>query len=374
MHQNPFVVSGYVSPRYFCDRPVETRQLIENVINGNHVALVSARRMGKTGLIRHCFHQSDLSQGYYCFFVDIYPSKSLRDFVFMLSKEIIGALKPRGRKALDGFWTVMKSIQGGINFDPSGNPSFNLQLGDIRYPEATLDELFFYLERADRPCVVAIDEFQQIASYDEDNVEALLRTHVQQCPNASFIFAGSQRHVMGNMFTSPARPFYQSVAMMHLDAIPEDVYVDFACRIFAESQKRIEADAVRHCYGQFSGITWYVQKILNVLYSMTGMGETAHLGMVSEALDRIVDSYDYAYSELLFRLPARQRDLLVALSKADAVGQITSSDFLKESGLPSASSVQSAMKGLLEKDYVTCEGGRYSLYDKFLRLWLKRNY
>jgi len=38
---NPFVVGGYVSPRYFCDRVAETENLIRNLINGRNVALVS---------------------------------------------------------------------------------------------------------------------------------------------------------------------------------------------------------------------------------------------------------------------------------------------------------------------------------------------
>ena len=78
-----------------------------------------------------------------------------------------------------------------------------------------LDEIFHYLAVSDKPCIVAIDEFQQVAQYPEKNAEALLRTYVQHCNKAHFIFAGSQRYLMGEMFISPARPFYQSVSILH---------------------------------------------------------------------------------------------------------------------------------------------------------------
>lgn len=53
---NPFITNGYVSADYFCDRQQETETLVRYVTNGNNVALVSPRRLGKTGLIEHCFH------------------------------------------------------------------------------------------------------------------------------------------------------------------------------------------------------------------------------------------------------------------------------------------------------------------------------
>ena len=70
-------------------------------------------------------------------------------------------------------------MQASISFDVNGMPSLNLGLGDIQAPATTLDEIFRYLEQADKPCLVAIDEFQQISGYVEKNVEATLRTYVQ---------------------------------------------------------------------------------------------------------------------------------------------------------------------------------------------------
>ena len=261
-----------------------------------------------------------------------------------------------------------------ISFDVNGMPSLNLGLGDIQAPATTLDEIFRYLEQADKPCLIAIDEFQQITGYVEKNVEATLRTYVQHCNNARFIFAGSQRHVMGNMFLTPSRPFYQSVSMMHLESIPLEEYIRFACMHFKRAGKEIEESAVTTVYQQFEGITWYIQKVLNTLYDMTPEYGVCKVGMVSGAIRQIIDSFRYTYSEILFRLPEKQKELLIAITKEGRAKALTSGTFIKKYKLASASSVQAALKGLLEKDFVTQEMGICQIYDRFLGIWLKENY
>lgn len=79
----------------------------------------------------------------------------------------MNGLKPRGRKAWDLFLSCLSSLRAGISFDFAGNPGWNLEMRDIKTPSITLDEIFYYLEKADKPCLVAIDEFQAIAKYPE---------------------------------------------------------------------------------------------------------------------------------------------------------------------------------------------------------------
>ena len=64
-NNNPFITNGYISAEYFCDRVTETETLTRYITNGNNVALISPRRLGKTGLIEHCFHQKHIGDKYY---------------------------------------------------------------------------------------------------------------------------------------------------------------------------------------------------------------------------------------------------------------------------------------------------------------------
>ncbi len=330
--------------------------------------------MGKTGLITHCFNAEEIQQEYYTFFVDIYATKTLRDFVFLLSKEILEKLKPFGKKAMDIFVQAMKSLQTGVSFDMAGTPSFNINVGDIQSSEKTLDEIFKYLKKADKPCIIAIDEFQQIDKYREDNVEALLRTHIQHCNNAQFIFAGSRQHIMGNMFLSAARPFYMSADIMHLESIPLDKYTKFAVQHFKRGGKKLRPEVVSAIYEQFEGITWYVQKVLNVLYSTTPQGSECKPDILPFTYRNILNSNDYTYQEIIFRLPEKQLEVLVAIAKEKTARNTTSGEFVQKHKLQSASSVQSALRVLLDKDYITEELGHYKIYDRFFALWLQERY
>lgn len=367
---NPFITSGYISAEYFCDRVLETEMLTRYITNGNNVALISPRRLGKTGLIEHCFHQKQIKSDYYTFLIDIYATKNLQEFAFEFGKGILNGLKPRGRKTWEVFLNCLSSLRTSISFDFSGNPSWNLEMGDIKTPAITLDEIFQYLEQADKPCLVSIDEFQVIDKYPEKNIEAALRTHIQHCSNAKFIYAGSQRHMMGEIFTSPARPFYQSTAIMDLRPIDVHIYTQFIKKHFEDNQKGITEETICEVYNRFEGVTWYIQFVANSLYTMTLPGEICTKDKVDIAIDAILSQLNFTYSSLLFQLPPKQKEVLMAVCKEGKAREITSSKFLKTYKL-TASSVQGAIKGLLDKDFVTCELGEYSVYDKFFEGWLK---
>ena len=369
---NPFIISGYSGSKYFCDREDETKRVCAELANGNNIALIATRRMGKTGLIRHCFAQESIQEQYYTFFIDIYDTKNLAELVMKLSREILERLKPFGLKALQKFWDCVHSLQSGISFSPMGDVSFNLQLGDILLSNNSLNEIFHYLSIADRPCIVAIDEFQQIAQYPETNVEATLRTHVQHCQNAQFIFAGSQRHTMGQMFTSASRPFFQSVSIMHLDSIDKQEYDNFAKGHFTEAGKTLQDGVTDKVYELSRGITWYSQKLFNTIFAHTAQGESADITNVDEALNYILDTQEFSYKETMFRLPEKQKLVLTALAKEGPAKNITSAAFIRKYHLPSASTVQAAVKGLLEKDFITLEQGVYTVYDIFLGYWIQR--
>lgn len=373
MIKNPFLTYGYNGPEYFCDRVEETKRLTSLLVNGNHVALMSPRRMGKTGLIRHCFAQKELQNGYYLFIVDIYATKSLAELTYELGRAILSVLKSKERKAWERFIQVVGSLRTGITLDAMGLPSWNLEIGDVQSPKTSLDEIFQYLKSADKPCLVAIDEFQTIMDYPEQNVEALLRTYIQECNNAWFVFSGSKRHMMGEMFSSPARPFYQSASTMSLKPISLDAYASFISSHFEQAGKQIALEAIRYVYDKFEGTTWYIQKICNELYTMAEPGITCDTKDVDVAINNAVEEKDDTYQDLMTRLTAKQKALLLALAHSGKDIQLTSGEFIKKYHLTSASAVQRSLLALQEKDIVTSSNGKYYIYDYFLYYWLNQD-
>lgn len=372
---NPFVLGKYVSDRYFCDREEETAFLIKQIENGRNVALVAPRRMGKTGLIQHCFAQDRVRERYHTFFVDIYATTSLAEFVYLLGKTIYEELKPKRTLWAERFFQIVTSLRMGFRLDAlTGEPTFDIGLGDIQAPQTTLDEIFEYLESADRPCIVAIDEFQQVGTYEGKNIEALLRTKIQRCKQTSFIFAGSKQHLMSNMFNSSSKPFYQSAITMGLDAIPMGVYADFAVRLFVEHGRSVDRSLVEQVYTLFGGATWFVQMMMNELFALTPEGGMCGVEKLDTARENIIQVQAHVYKDILARLAPKQKLILQAIAREGEAKGITSSAFIKKYNLSSASSVQSAMKSLLKYDLVVQEGDVYRVYDHFFAEWLLRAY
>lgn len=371
---NPFIVSGSIQPEYFCDRREESARLIKSVTSGNNLLLLSPRRMGKTGLIQFCYGKKKLS-GHHRFFIDILHTTGLKEFTYLLGKEVFNKLLSADRRMPGLLIRTLKSISGKFGFDPvSGLPVFSLELGDIDRPEYTLEEIFTCLQETGRPCIVSINEFQQIVKYPEKNIEALLHSNIQRTSNARFILAGSGRHLMQEMFTSSARPFYQSADLLELGPIDRSIYIDFVTGHFRRRGRNIEPDTVGKVYDMFEGNTYCTQKTFNESFADTAKGKTCTPETTDNAVRSIITSFSPTYREILSNIPEKQKELLYSIAIDRKAESITSSAFIRRHSLTSASSVQSASRKLLEKGLVTVNDGIWSISDMFFGMWIRSIY
>lgn len=370
---NPFIVSGKIPEAYFCDRVEESVQLEKSLTNQLNVVLTSSRRMGKTSLVDFVFNKPAISDEYITIFVDILQTTTFREFIFTLGTAVFDAVASRSEKWRKQFVTFMKSLSGSFGYDPIQNtPTFDVRLGDIQLPEYTLREIFQYLESVDKRCLVVIDEFQQITRYPEKNVEEILRTHIQKLSNANFVFSGSQRRLMEEMFFSAKRPFYQSAKPLRLEAINQDVYFDFALTHFQQAGKNISKEAFTYVYETFWGVTLYVQRLMKDAYIETLPGTTCDVDMVKRLTEDYIRENDSHLREQLSFITEAQKELLYAIHAEGQVQSITSSAFNRKHRLRSPSSTQSAALKLLEYDLITRKEKTYSLSDPLMDLWLDR--
>lgn len=368
---NPFIVEGYKSPEYFCGRALDTQLLKEHLQNQRNVALISPRRLGKSGLIHNLFYQEEIRKSFYTFYVDIYDTKNLTEFTYEFGKCVLEVLKSAGRQAWETFVAVLRSLKMGISFDMNGNPEWGVSIGEIRTPDVLLDEIFNYLEHADKPCIVALDEFQVVAAYPEKTVEATLRKRIQNCHNVHFIYSGSKRHMMAEMFLSNSRPFYNSTTLMGLDPIDPTLYYEFANKHLNGSRQSISQEAFDHLYAWAEGVTWYIQSVLNALYASKQSDVEFGISDVDSAIETIVHRHTFAYKALLYQLSAKQKQVLQMIAMEGKAQQIMSQQFLGKYSV-TASTVQAAVKVLLDRDFITFDENTYQVSDKFFELYLRK--
>ncbi len=333
---NPFVVYGYKGAEYFCDRQKETEKMISTLHNERNITLVAPRRMGKTGLIHHVFHQMEEQyEGVKCFYLDIFATKNLEQMVQLMASEIIGKLD-------------LKPSEG----------------------RESLKRIFEYLKQSGKRCYIAIDEFQQILSYPEDGVEAMIRSYIQFLPNVYFVFSGSQQHMMQEMFLSANRPFFQSSLVLSLPCIEEPVYREFANRLLSSQHRLINESTFSYIYQQSDSVTWYVQAILHGIYEHESSEITKSL--VDEVIQELIEEQAMAYQNYCAWLTENQQMLLLAIASESLVSSPLSQQFISTHHLPATSSVKTALKALVEKQLVSKTPNGYLVSDRFFAKWLSR--
>ena len=369
---NPFLVYGYEGPHYFCDREEETRKLVSALENGRNVTLAAPRRIGKTGLIHNVFHQvRNSGDDIICIYVDIFPTRCLADFVHLLGKAVFEAVQSQGERLLSKVMTLLGSCRPAISIDPlTGSPNFSIDIAPSM-EEKTLSDIFDCLEKSDTPVYIAIDEFQQVAYYPESGTEAMLRSRIQFMHNVHFIFSGSQQHLIYEMFLSAKRPFYNSTQIMTLTTIPMESYYKFAESLFAEGGRTIDETQFKFIYDSFEGHTWYVQTILNRLYESGG--DVTEREQVTDAIRTIVRENTMVYQNTIAMLPDKQLQVLKALAKEGKTATPNKGSFIQKYSLKAASSVSSALTSLVDKELVYRSQEGYSVYDRFMEIWLRED-
>ena len=368
---NPFVLTGYVSPDYFCDRQKETDKIISALLNGRNITLTSPRRMGKTGLIHHVFHNMQENNDVKCFYVDLYQTDSLELLVKKLADTILGSLDSTEDKIVKNVVSFFKMLRPVVTVDPmTGEPGFKVDV-EPGQGEYSLSEIFAYMEKSDYRCFVAFDEFQTIASYADKNVEALLRSHIQRLTNVNFIFSGSQRHVLENMFASASRPFYQSTQMMPLGDIDKSAYYAFSSDMMRNNGQSIDEETFDYLYTKLSSHTWYVHTLLNRLYE-SGY-ETIDKTTVEDIMADILLENEGTFQTFLRLVTPIQAKVLYAIASEGTIKEIQGKTFLTKYRLGAASTVKTAVKSLVEKELLLDNNGEYQIYDRFFGIWLIGN-
>lgn len=369
--RNPFLIYGYHSPAYFCDREAETQKLISALRNGRNVTLMSPRRMGKTGLIKQAFYlmqQEDKNVA--CFYLDIYSTKDLTSFVSLFANTILGKIDTLGEKVTTGIATFFKTLRPVLGTDPiTGALTASI---DFKPQQAqnTLAEVFEYLKQSGRECYIAIDEFQQVAEYPEqEGVEGLLRSYIQFCPNVHFVFSGSRQHLMSEIFDSPNRPFYRSTQKLTLGTIDVKNYYLFAAHLMSKAGITLPQEVFHNLYQRFDGHTWYVQNLLNHIYEVASPQVSKQV--VDECLQEIILSEADDFARLYRMLTANQAQLLHAIALEGVVPAINASQFITSHHLKGTSSINKALDFLIAKEYVYSTDQGYIVYDRFMGLWLQ---
>lgn len=365
---NPFLIKGYKSPQYFCNRIQESNTLISAIRNNQDITLFGHRRFGKSALIHHVFHK--LRKEFVCIYSDIWGTTSIEEFTRELVNGIISSKVFAKQKFSEKMLNLLKSIGASFSIGVDGLPTVELIYNNRNQNFRSLEELFKFLNQLDTSILFAIDEFQEIKKYDNQApFEGKLRALTQQSNNIVFLYSGSERHLLNKIFNEYKMPFYQSTRMISIGKIERNDYYKYIIRQFKKVKKEVNPEIVNHILEISHLHTYYVQAISNFLFSL----ETAP-SSISEfdiLYKNFVLEKRVFYSELPERLTKQQFSVLKGIAKSGVVKNPTSADFMEISKIRSASSMHRAIHSLLDKQLIIKEEGMLRMYDVFLEHYLK---
>ena len=371
---NPFVIKSYESKEFFCDREEELHLMLQNCINKTDMTLISRRRMGKTGLVFRLFDElSSVHPEIFTVYLDIFISRNLDDFIRLFAEAAVKAF-PVKTKIGERLMNFIKSLRPQVTYDSiTGEPQFQIAYHNESEKEYTLRSLFELLTSQNVHIVFAIDEFQQIREYPEQNMEAMLRTYMQRCNNVTFIFSGSRKHLMTDIFTNARKPFYSSTSFVSIDKISATSYSDFIFKQFSAHKRKITDDAVNFILEWTQRHTYSTQFLCHTIYA-NGQ-KNIDIPEVKMVCGQVLSQREPVYLQYRKMLTDKQWDFLIAVAKEGCVRQVTAADFLKRYKIGGASVSKRLVESLCEKELLNAEvsldGIEYSVDDVFFSRWLE---
>lgn len=370
MKLNPFILSGYKSPEYFCDRQLEAERILSSLNNQRNLTLMSSRRMGKTGLIFHVLNKLKEKKEIIPVYIDILGTISLAEFIENFGNALIKSIS-KSETSLKKILKSLAHLRPQINFNSlTGEPKISFDIRNEDEINFSLETLFELIGKKDSHFFIVIDEFQQIANYSQKNTEAILRTYFQQLTNATFLFSGSKRHILSEIFTNPSRPFFSSSEIMDIRSINEDEYKAFINFHFHAANKGL-SDMAFETITEYTELhTFYTQFLCNRLFELY---KNISRENVQQTLVKILQENEPVYANYLNLLTNMQYRTLRAISMEKNVKSPNAKEFLQKYKLGAASSVSQAIDSLKEKEFINFDNQYYSVQDKFLREWIRIN-
>ncbi len=371
---NPFVYGERVSGDNFCNRVREIRELASEISSGQNIMIYSPRRFGKTSLMDAVLKEV-ATKGIVTLYIDLFPVISNEDFVRISLKAVSKLLGNNPQTMLKKIKTFFSRISPSLSMTlgEDSTPSVGINFSKAEILPALEDifsGLFRFIQSNNKRATVVLDEFQQLGELEDTRIEKTLRGIIQDHREISYVFMGSKKHLIYDMFNNPGRPFFKSSAHFPLGKINEPEFAAFVKQKFLQTNRPISDSSALYIVQAAESHPYYTQMLAHTIWEYTTAGQEITVTHVQSAVEKILEREQAAFSNLWDNLTLKQKKLLLALALKKPDDQVYSAPFLEKYGLNSAGTVQRGIVSLLNKGIIDKEGETLEINDIFLKLWL----
>lgn len=372
--QNPFVYGQVVTGAAFTNRQKEKKQLADNIRNGIHTIIISPRRWGKSSLVAEVSNELEKKKIVVPVRIDLSTIIDERDFFSRYAKAVLKISYTKVEEILEFLKNAFKSIKPSIaieSLDNSFSLGVNFSHKDVEQGfEDILNLPQLVAKKRNVRLLVTFDEFQNVANFNNPEIfQAQLRSVLQYHKNVSYVFFGSRKHMMEDIFHSKSAPFYNFGDVIWLKKISEEDFIPFLMEKFESTGKKISEDKVRTILRLMDYNPQYVQLLANKIWDNSERKITDKA--IEEAVETVLMQYEDFFQNAFEDLTRHQKNFLFGLLKNDD-DTIFSAKFISRNELGSSANVERVKSSLIKKDLIDFNDGTASFIDPAFRLWLER--
>ena len=362
---------GVATDNAFCNRETERSALKSSISAHEHIVLVAPRRYGKTSLITQVLKENK------------FPGTSI-DFFFVLTQaevskhisegisQIISTLLPRTKAACNKLIESVRSLNPKLTFNLLGQ---KLELSTKQTTERSISELLLALDqfadKANKSCVVVLDEFQQIAELKENHaIEAAIRHAVERSQRVSYIFCGSKRHLLNEMFSDKFRPLYHLCDLMTIDRISAKNYYEFLNKTAKKRWKKtLDRDVVIEIIYLTENHPYYVNALCRRLWRYDN---TPTIEKVRNTWDEYVNQQSPWITTDISELTLNRRKVMTALAY-QPTNEPQGRNFSNKTGL-NPSGIKKSLTDLQKLDLIyKNQQGYYHVLDPAIAYFIRQH-
>jgi len=366
---NPFYFGNEVYNDDFCNRIQELAELKKDCASGQNLLLYAPRRFGKTSLLKKLKQDLEKNDEYKIIYVDLFSVSSVEEFIQKYFSLIVQCFENDSSKVMELFKNILK-IRPNITMtmNSMGDISYGLsmtQKEQIQSLEDVLNLPYLYAKKFNKKIVVIFDEFQEIEQLEvEKKLRSILQTHTRE---VAYLFSGSKKSILEQMFNDTTRAFYKAVKHFHIQEILLDDWKEFIISKFKRTDKSIDIKYISEIFTITQGYPYYMQQIMSVIWDKTSTCVTQDI--VKDSLKLIIEREYDLYSLIWTALTPNQKNSLKYILQCDGLNLYSNAN-IKQSNL-TATTLKSTLEALLKKDICDKKKDRYYIIDPFMKYWLE---
>ncbi|WP_200359225.1 AAA family ATPase [Pelagicoccus mobilis] len=362
---NPFQYSGVVEDAAYLPRAEIEKQLLEYAKSRQNLLVQGPRRVGKTSVVTNTFETLQRKKKCYFLKADFFGVSSLKGVRDILARALeqlpLTAQLRRKLSAQVGKITGMSAFGFGVNWRGTQREQM---VEDILAMFAEINQ--------SRPLVVFFDEFQSLLDMPiADEVLGRLRSEIQRQPNVFYIFAGSDRLRLREIFFVENGPFLKSAALLEVGLIERETFIPWLEDRFAEGKRKVDTAVWAPLFDLANDVPGDVQQFCHALWVKSDRGGRIDARLAEDALNYLVNMQESAFLDFWNFLSENQRKLLRGVATMPEEGH-TSKGFLERVQLSSSSASSKAMDAMLTRGALWKVGNRFAFSNPVMKLWILR--